>query len=122
MNQTNFVRLLTFIALGFTLFFAATVVPPLIQEPDVIGAFSAGFVNPYSTGYSVDVILCWWILVALVLYDTTRSRIPYRWVCVVLGIVPGVAVGLSLYLILRARHFDQPSRSPKITGEHHGSD
>ena len=105
MNQTLFESVMWLIAGGFTVFFCAVVVPPLIADPDIFGAFAAGFVNPYSTGYSVDVILCWFILLGLIVHDAGKTYVPYRWVCLCLGVVPGVAVGLSLYLISRSRHY-----------------
>ena len=92
------------IAAGFTLFFLWVVVPPLIENPDIVGAFAAGFVNPYSSGYSTDVIMCWLVLAALIWYDSSSLTVPHRWLCLILGVVPGVAVGLSLYLFFRSRH------------------
>jgi len=87
----------------FVIFFSASVVPALIKDFDVLGAFAAGFVNPYSSGYSADVIACWLILVVWVIYEKTKLNIQHGWVCVLLGIVPGVAVGFAAYLILRLR-------------------
>jgi len=83
----------------FTILFIVIVIPPLVKNPDVIGAFAAGFVNPYSTGYSVDVICCYAILMFWVIFEL--PKVKYGWVCLVLGIVPGVAVGFALYLIMR---------------------
>jgi len=53
------------------------------------GAFSAGFVNPYSSGYSADVILCWVTLVIWVMYEAKVYSVKYGWICLVLGVVPG---------------------------------
>jgi Protein of unknown function DUF2834 len=92
------------IALGFTLLFSAVVVPPLIDDPDVVGAFVAGFVNPYASGYSADVIACWLILAAWVLHEARQDGVKHGWLCLLVGIVPGVAVGFAAYLVLRARH------------------
>ena len=85
----------------FTILFCALVVPPLIDNPDVFGAFAAGFVNPYASGYSADVISCWAILALWVWFEATSLSIKHGWVCLVLGIIPGVAVGFALYLLLR---------------------
>ncbi len=90
-------------ALLFIVFFAATVVPPLVSQPDVIGAFAAGFVNPYAAGYSTDVILCWVTLAIWVVYERSTLSISGGWICLLLGIVPGVVVGMALYLVLRQR-------------------
>ena len=58
-SKNTFVFLLGFFAALFTVLFAFIVVPPLIQDFRPIAALAAGFVNPYSTGYSLDVIVCW---------------------------------------------------------------
>ena len=91
------------VALSFGVFFSVSVVPALVKDFDLIGAFAAGFVNPYSSGYSVDVIACWLILLIWVLYEKSSLKIKYGWVCVLLGIIPGVAVGFAAYLMLRLR-------------------
>lgn len=103
MNDRLYQGALIALALGFSLAFLLIVVPPLIQNPDIIGAFAAGFVNPYASGYSLDVFFCWAALLVLVLYEARALHIRHGWVCLLLGIVPGVAVGLSLYLLLRHR-------------------
>ncbi len=87
------------IALFFLLFFAWIVVPPLLVNPDILGAFAGGFVNPYASGYSTDVICCWFILLVWVIYE--YPHVKYGWLCVLLGVVPGVAVGFALYLLMR---------------------
>lgn len=101
MNQKIFEGSLVAIALIFTLLFFYLVVPPLLANPDVPGAFAAGFVNPYSSGYSVDVLCCWVILLFWVIYEA--PKVKYGWACLLLGLVPGVAVGFALYLFLRTR-------------------
>ena len=83
----------------FVLFFCVVVVPPLLQTPDVLGAFAAGFVNPYAAGYSFDVIVCYLLLVVWVLFERREHGIKGGWICLALGIVPGVAVGFGLYLL-----------------------
>ena len=103
MNSKAFQITVFVIALMFVIFFSAYVVPALIKDFDVLGAFAAGFVNPYSSGYSADVIACWLILVAWIIYEKTKLNVRHGWVCVLLGIVPGVAVGFAAYLILRLR-------------------
>ena len=90
-------------ALAFLAVFALMVMPPLIAEPDVIGAFAAGFVNPYASGYSADALACWVILSAWILYERQTRGIKRGWVCIVPGMVPGVAVGFAGYLLMRMR-------------------
>ena len=87
----------------FLLVFALVVVPPLVAEPDIAGAFAAGFVNPYASGFSADVLACWVILAAWIAYEARALDIRHGWICALLGIIPGVAVGLALYLLLRMR-------------------
>jgi len=99
------------IAVAFTLIFSAVVVPAFLQQPDIVAAFGGGFVNPFATGYSVDVLLCWWALVALVVYDRFTLSVKHGWICVALGTIPGVAVGLALYLWLRTTQINQTAKT-----------
>lgn len=90
-------------ALAFLAVFALVVTPPLIAHPDVIGAFAAGFVDPYASGYSAYTLACGVILSAWILYEPHTHGIRHNWVCIALGTVPGVAVGFALHLLIRAR-------------------
>ena len=91
------------VASGFTALFALLVLPPLIEDPDIVGAFAAGFVNPYSSGYSADVIACWFILAAWVVFEAKSKGVRHGWLCLLIGVIPGVAVGLAAYLVVRSR-------------------
>ena len=102
MNERQFRAIIIAVAAGFTAIFSVIVVPPLIDNPDIIGAFAAGFENPYSSGYSADVIACWLILATWVVFEASSKRIRHGWVCLLLGVVPGVAVGLAAYLVVRS--------------------
>jgi uncharacterized membrane protein len=95
------------VALVFTVFFCLVVVPPLIASQDLLGGFAAGFVNPFAAGYSVDVIACWVILAVWVVFEAKQSGIRHGWICLVVGIIPGVAVGLAAYLVLRSVQLGQ---------------
>ncbi len=99
MSDKMFKLGITSIAIIFTIIFSIVVIPPLIENPDIMGAFAAGFVNPYSSGYSADVFCCWAILLIWVIYE--YPKVKYGWICLLLGIIPGVAVGFALYLLLR---------------------
>lgn len=101
MTEKAYTIALATVGIIFTLIFAILVIPPLMAHPDVVGAFAAGFVNPYASGYSADVFCCWFILLIWVIYES--PKIKYGWLCVLLGIIPGVAVGFALYLILRTK-------------------
>ena len=103
MNEKQFRLTILGVAVSFTALFGAVVVPPLVDDPDLLGAFAAGFENPYSSGYSADVIACWLILAAWVAFDAKSKLVKHGWFCLVLGLVPGAAVGLAAYLLLRLR-------------------
>jgi Terpene cyclase DEP1 len=103
MNEQSFKFTIIAAALGFTALFAYWCIPPLIANPDIIGAFAAGFVNPYSSGYSADVLACWAILSAWIIYERRALGVRHGLWCIALGIIPGVAVGFAGYLLLRMR-------------------
>ncbi len=89
------------LALGFTTVFCVVVLPPLWASGDIVGAFLAGFVNPYASGYSADVLFCWGVLALWVTYEAKVLAVKGGWMCLLLGVVPGVAVGFAVYLIVR---------------------
>ena len=101
MNERRFNVAIAALALFFAAYFSGVVVPPLIENPDIVGALAAGFVNPYSSGYSTDVIVCWAILAVWVWFEADTHSIRHGWICLLLGLVPGVAVGFAGYLLLR---------------------
>lgn len=103
MSKSVFEALTFALGLAFAIAFTVIVVPPLLQSGDVIGAFAAGFVNPYSSGYSFDVILCALILFVWIIYERRSLGIKYGWVAIPLSFVPGVATGFAVYLILRSQ-------------------
>lgn len=107
MAESRFRIAIIAVALGFTGLFCAVVVPPLLENPDIVGAFGAGFVNPYASGYSADVVACWLILAIWVVYEARSRAVKHGWVCLVLGIVPGVAVGFAGYLLLRSKQLEE---------------
>ena len=106
MTESQFKVCVVALAAAFTAIFSVLVIPPLIQDPDVLGAFAAGFVNPYSSGYSSDVIVCWFILAAWVAFEAREKQVRHGWICLVVGLVPGVAVGFAAYLLLRMQQLD----------------
>jgi len=99
MKGTVFKISLAAIGLAFAAIFCVLVIPPLIENPDIMGAAASGFVNPYASGYASDAICCWLVLLVWVVYE--YPKVKYGWVCVLLGMVPGVATGLAAYLLLR---------------------
>ena len=94
--------LLILIAAGFSLAFCVMVVPPLLASGDVLGAFAAGFVNPYASGYALDAICCWGVLAVWVIHEARTLGIRRGWIALLLGAVPGVAVGFAVYLLMRS--------------------
>ncbi len=103
MSKKLFETLTIVLGLAFTLAFFVIVVPPLLVDGDVVGAFAAGFVNPYSSGYSLDVIITGLILIVWIIYERQALGVRYGWTCIVLCAVPGVATAFALYLLLRSR-------------------
>ena len=107
MSQRVFHILVLATGIAFAVIFAVVVVPALWADGDVVGAFGAGFVNPYASGYAWDTILCWVVLVVWIVYERGSLDIRHGWLCVLLGVVPGVAVGFALYLVLRSKQLSQ---------------
>lgn len=66
--------------------------------------------HPYASGYSMDVLVCWAILAAWVIYEAKTYSVRKGWLCLLLGIFPGVAVGFALYLLLRAKQIREVRR------------
>lgn len=110
MNERVFVTIIIAAASVFTALFVYWCIPPLIADPDIVGALAAGFVNPYSSGYSADVLSCWVILTAWILYERRINGVRHGLWCILLGMVPGVAVGFALYLLLRTRQLRHTAR------------
>ena len=107
MSRSTLRVLLVILAAGFAVLFAVVVMPPLLASGDVLGAFAAGFVNPYAAGYAMDAITCWLVLAAWVIYEAKARHVRHGWVALLLGLAPGVATGFAVYLLLRMRH-EQP--------------
>ncbi len=94
------------VALAFTAIFISTVVPALLAGGDPVAAAMVVFVNPYTSVYAWDAILCWVILTLWILYECHALGIRQGWIYILLGLVLGVAVGFGFYLILRTRNLN----------------
>jgi hypothetical protein len=103
MSKSLFEGLVLALGVGFAAAFCGLVIPPLVESWDVLGAFAAGFVNPYSSGYSLDVIVCALILAVWILYERSTLGIRHGWIAILVSIVPGVATGFAVYLLMRSR-------------------
>jgi hypothetical protein len=93
--------------IAFAMAFFVIVVPALLETGDIVGAFAAGFVNPFSSGYSLDAILCGSILSVWVLYERRALGIKYGWIAIPLAFAPGVATAFAFYLMLRTRQLGE---------------
>jgi Terpene cyclase DEP1 len=108
MNEQTFKASIIAPAAVFTALFAYWCIPPLIAKRDILGALAAGFVNPYSSGYSADVLACWVILSAWIVYERRAVGVRHGLWCIALGAIPGVAVGFAAYLLIRGRQLPTP--------------
>ncbi|MGJ8669854.1 MAG: DUF2834 domain-containing protein [Oceanococcus sp.] len=108
MSLSVYRALLILIGGGFALAFAVFVVPALLETGDVVGAFAAGFVNPFASGYALDAIACWCVLTVWVIYESKAKGVKHGWVAVLLGVAPGVATGFAAYLLIRM-HQNHPT-------------
>jgi len=105
MNESLFRISLIIMAAGFVLYALVFFFPPIIENPDIIGVLKAGFVNPYATAYSIDLIACWVVLIFWIFHERHTFQIEWGWICIPIGLILGVVVGLSLYLLIRMSHF-----------------
>ena len=112
MPVSVFKTLLLVLGVGFAAALTVIAGPPLLESRDLPGAFAAGFVNPYSSGYALDAICCWLVLALWVIYEARALRVRNGWVALLLGVVPGVSTGFAVYLLLRLR---------QVTGEAHAA-
>ncbi len=103
MSQKAFEYIVLALGLIFAVAFSVIVVPPLLASGDIVGAFAAGFVNPYSSGYSLDVILCAAILFVWIAYERSAHGVKHGWVAIPLSFLPGVATAFAVYLFIRSR-------------------
>jgi hypothetical protein len=92
------------IALTFTALFFTLVLPPIMQASDFIrGALLDGFVNPTARGYTLDTLCTGLLVLAWIAYERVRYGVRNGWIAALLVFVPGVVVGLAVYLWLRSR-------------------
>ena len=101
MTQRTFIYIIAAIGLAFTIAFAILVMPSLLKDLSIVTALSAGFANPYSTGFSLDTLSSWLVLTMWIIYEARSSGIKHGWIAILLGLIPGTATGFAVYLILR---------------------
>lgn len=106
MNENAFrngILLSTLFFLGVLFIYA---MPYAIELADPISISLAGFVNPISSAWATDVITTWCILAFWIFYEAKQYGIKRGWVCLPLGIFPGVAFGFCLYLLIRHKQIE----------------
>lgn len=101
MTQRTFIFIIGAIGLAFTIAFTVLVMPSLFNDLSIVTALSAGFVNPYSTGFSLDTLSSWLVLTVWIISEARTSGIRHAWIAILLGLIPGTATGFAAYLILR---------------------
>lgn len=101
MTQRSFIYITGMIGLAFAIAFAVLVLPSLMKDLSIVTALSSGFVNPYSTGFSLDTLSSWLVLTVWIVYEARSSGIRHGWIAILLGLIPGTATGFAFYLILR---------------------
>lgn len=101
MSEQQFKLAIALPAVVFLLFFLFIVLPASISLNDVQATLAAGFVNPLASGYAIDAIACWLIMAVWIVYERQTLAVRHGWLCCLLGIIPGVAVGFALYLVIR---------------------
>jgi hypothetical protein len=111
----TFRSVVVILALGFSAAFIIVVVPQLIRDSgDILGGLAAGFVNPYSSGYSLDIFFCWAVLAVWIAWERVELGVRHGWICLILGFMPGVATGFATYLLLRHRQVAQPHKLESV--------
>ena len=111
MTERQFLYAVGAVGIAFTLAFSFTVAPLLLQTFDILGAITAGFVNPYSTGFALDTLSSWLVLTIWIAYEAKTLNVRYGWVAVLLGLIPGTVTGLAFYLVLRTVQLKQAGRA-----------
>lgn len=92
------------IAVAFTVLFVAIPVPALLDDRPgglIDAFFSASFQNPFAAGYSLDVWATGFALLTWIVYEWRAYGVRGGWIAALLSFVPGVAVGLVAYLLIR---------------------
>lgn len=90
------------IAAAFSAFFFVGVLPALVPIVDLAKvALLDGLVNPTAMGYTADTIATSLVLMAWIAYERVARGVRRGWIAAVLCFVPGVAVGLTAYLLIR---------------------
>src|SRR6187200_2189076 len=102
MSERAFCIALLTLALGFSAYFFGSVVPGALPVEDFVRtALLDGYVNATASGYTTDALFSGAVLLVWIAYERTARGVRHGWIAAVLCFVPGVAVGLATYLLIR---------------------
>lgn len=111
MSNTLYRSMLWILALGFAVAFCIIALPAALQETNPLRFVTDAYVNPYSSGYATDTLSCWAVLAVWIIHEARTEDVRHGWVALLLGVVPGVATGFAVYLLLRSKQKDLRSAS-----------
>ena len=116
MPSTRFDRIVIGLAAAFVVALAVFVVPTFVDDHlDLAHAFDQALLNPYDTGFAMDLLFTYLILVTWVVYEAIYRDVRYGWIAVALGLLVGVSVGFAAYLVIR--HREKPLAAPDAPGQ-----
>lgn len=111
MNESNFKKGIIIANILFLLVLFFYALPHAVELADPVAISLAGFANPISSAWATDVLATWTILAFWIIYEARHYNVKYGWVCILLGVFPGVAFGFCLYLLLRLRQINIQAES-----------
>lgn len=106
MNEKAYKQGILIATACFLAVFIFYTMPYAIELADPIAVSLAGFANPISSGWATDVISTWFILAFWIFFEAKQYGVKRGWVCLPLGIFPGVAFGFCLYLLIRHKQIE----------------
>ncbi|HKA55304.1 MAG TPA: DUF2834 domain-containing protein [Candidatus Binatia bacterium] len=74
------------------------------------------FANRIAGFFALDVVVSSLVLLALVVGEGRRARVPYLWAPIVANLTVGVSLGLPLFLYLRERQLEASSSGRMRSG------
>jgi uncharacterized protein DUF2834 len=104
MPETRFDWVLIALGLAFVVTIGIVLVPTFLDDGLDLGhAFAQALVNPYASGFAIDLLFTYAVLFAWVVYEYQYRDVQHGWVALVLGFLIGVSVGFVAYLLIRHR-------------------
>ncbi len=108
MTERSFKTGLITLAAIFTVLFVM-IIGSALDELTLANAVDDMFANPAASGVSADVLLTYAVLALWVFYEAKTKKVRRGWIALLVGIVPGVTVGLAAYLLIRMRQVEAPA-------------